>query len=365
MSHRVRRQFRQPRAALNSSLAGMTPALTALLSSTSSLNNSFDFDTTGDAFPAPYNANATNFEAVFTGDFTAQSAGTYIVRHRQRRWQHALHRRQRRRQQQQLPGRRHANGHGQLLTAGLHSIVIAYYQGTGGYGFYADVQVFRRHSQRIPNALLGALSTKQRADRLASRETARWALGANQLTVDGPDHDAVFTGIVSGNSAANVVKTGTRSQTIGQPNYGGTTTIRGGTLQLGDGTIPFAAMPSGAISNNGSLIIANPTGSTLSYGGVISGTGSLSISGGGSMTLSGTNTYTGPTNISGGTVSATNNSALGNNDNVTVGANATLNVPATGSVGLAGTYYSSAPNNPDNTQFNSLSNCWRTSPACR
>ena len=287
-------------AALNSSLAGMTPALTAL-SSTSSLNNSFDFDTTGDAFPAPYNANATNFEAVFTGDFTAQSAGTYTFDTASDDGSMLF-----------IDGNVVVNNNNfqgvvtqtgtVSLSAGLHSIVIAYYQGTGGYGFYADVQVPGGTLVRIPNALLGALSTNNvQIGSLAGDGTV--ALGANQLTVGGSNHDAVFTGIVSGNSAANVVKTGTRSQTIGQPNYGGTTTISGGTLQFGDGTFPFAAMPSGAISDNGNLVIANPTGSTLTYGGVVSGTGSLSISGGGSLTLSGVNTYTGPTNISGGTVS--------------------------------------------------------------
>ncbi len=78
------------------------------------------------------------------------------------------------------------------------------------------------------------------------------------------------------------------------------------------------------------------------------------MSGGGVLTLSGANFYTGPTLISGGTVYANNNSALGSNSAVTVAANATLNIPATGNVGLAGTYYNSAPNNPNMVPFNAV-----------
>ena len=226
----------------------------------------------------------------------------------------------------------------------MHNIVIAFYQAAGGYGLYADVQVPNGTLQRLPNALLSGVATNNfQIGSLAGGGTV--ALGPNSLTVGGANHNASFTGNLTATSQTSVTKTGTGSQTIGQPNYGGLTTINSGTLQLGDGTHSISAIPAGTITDNGTLTIAIPTGATLAYSNAISGSGGLTVSGGGTLTLSGANTYTGPTLISGGIVNATNDSALGSNSDVTVAASATLNVPAVGSGGLAGTYYNSAPNN--------------------
>ncbi len=126
--------------ALNNSLAGQTPALTAL-SSTTSLNNSFDFGTTGSAFPSPYSSTtATNFEAVFTGLFNAPTAGSYTFDTGSDDGSMIF-----------IDGNVVVNNNfaqpvtvrsGTVnLTQGAHNIVIAFYQAGGGYGLYADVQV--------------------------------------------------------------------------------------------------------------------------------------------------------------------------------------------------------------------------------
>ncbi len=326
-------------SALNSSLAGQTPALTAL-SSTTSLNNSFDFDSTGSAFPAPYNANANNFEAVFTGLFNAPTAGTYTFDTGSDDGSMIF-----------IDGNVVVNNNAfqpvtvrsgtVTLAAGAHNIVIAFYQGGGGYGLYADVQVPNGTLVRLPNSMLSGVATSNlQIGSLAGDGTV--AMGPNLLTVGGANHNASFTGTLTG--SAGVSKIGTGSQTIGQPKYGGPTTINAGTLQLGDGTHTFSAMPSGTIVDNGTLAIAIPSGATLSYSNAISGIGGLTVSGG-ILTLSGANSYTGPTVISSGTVNANSDSALGSNSDVTVAAAATLNVTARGAGGLAGTYYNSAPNN--------------------
>ncbi len=328
--------------ALNNSLAGQTPALTAL-SSTTSLNNSFDFGTTGSAFPAPYNSTtATNFEAVFTGQFNAPTAGTYTFDTGSDDGSMIF-----------IDGNVVVNNNfvqpvtvrsGTVsLTQGIHNIVIAFYQAGGGYGLYADVQVPNGTLQRLPNSMLsGVAPSNLQIGSLAGGGTV--ALGANSVTVGGANDNASFTGTLTAIGNAGLTKIGAGSQTIAKPNYSGPTTISAGTLQLGDGTHTFTAIPAGTIIDNGILGIAIPTGATLTYANGITGSGGLTVLGGGTFTLSGANTYTGPTLISAGTVNATNDSSLGRNSDVTVVTGATLNVPARGSSGLPGTYYSSAPN---------------------
>ena len=314
------------------------------LSSTTSLNNSFDFGTTGSAFPSPYSStNATNFEAVFTGLFNAPTAGSYFFDTGSDDGSMIF-----------IDGNVVVNNNAfqpvtvrsgtVSLTKGAHNIVIAFYQGGGGYGLYADVQVPNGTLQRLPNALLSGIATSNfQIGSLAGGGTV--ALGANALTVGGANHNASFTGTFTGSGDADITKIGAGTQTIAQPNYHGTTTISAGTLQLGDGTHSFSAIPAGTIVDNGTLAIAIPAGATLAYSNAISGSGGLTVLGGGTLTLSGANSYTGPTLISSGIVNATNDSALGSNSDVTVAASATLNIPARGSGGLAGTYYNSAPNN--------------------
>jgi autotransporter-associated beta strand protein len=73
-----------------------------------------------------------------------------------------------------------------------------------------------------------------------------------------------------------------------------------------------------ALSNNGALTVNQTT--NTSYAGVITGSGSLTKSGSGTLTLTGTNTYTGGTTVSGGTLAGTTSSLQGNivnNANVT------------------------------------------------
>jgi len=78
------------------------------------------------------------------------------------------------------------------------------------------------------------------------------------------------------------------------------TSIFGGTLQLGDG-INYNGSVSGNINNNAILAVANPNDQNLTN--VISGNGLLSKSGIGRLKLSAANTYNGGTVINSGTLS--------------------------------------------------------------
>jgi fibronectin-binding autotransporter adhesin len=89
--------------------------------------------------------------------------------------------------------------------------------------------------------------------------------------------------------------------------YTGITTINAGVLQLGDGTSRNGSI--GTIVNNAALVFANPFDQTFSR--AISGTGSLTKTGAGVLSLSTTTSFTGDTRISCGTLRLSSTSALG------------------------------------------------------
>lgn len=104
------------------------------------------------------------------------------------------------------------------------------------------------------------------------------------------------TGSIVKEGAGRLILTGTNTVT-------GSLTINAGSVQIGlsttnsgtTGTVPFSG-----IVNNGSLVFARSD--ALSYGNVISGTGSLTQDGAGTTSITGTSTYTGATTINAGTL---------------------------------------------------------------
>jgi autotransporter-associated beta strand protein len=117
----------------------------------------------------------------------------------------------------------------------------------------------------------------------------------NTATVDFMNSatDMTLNGQITG--SGGLLKTNSASLTLGGANsYSGGTTIAAGTL------IGTTASLQGAITNNGALTFNQASSGT--YGGVISGTGTLSKTNTGSVTLSATNSYSGATTVSQGTL---------------------------------------------------------------
>ncbi|ENK7427758.1 autotransporter-associated beta strand repeat-containing protein, partial [Salmonella enterica] len=143
-----------------------------------------------------------------------------------------------------------------------------------------------------------------------------------------------FDNAISG--SGQVVKSGDETLTLsGANSYTGGTTISGGTLVATN----VEALGSGDVTDNATLELN--TGGT--FDNVISGSGQVVKSGDEMLTLSGANSYTGGTTISGGTLVASNVEALGTGDvtdNATLemntGGDFANNIGGTGSVVKSG-----------------------------
>jgi autotransporter-associated beta strand protein len=105
-----------------------------------------------------------------------------------------------------------------------------------------------------------------------------------------------------------LVKNGTGTMMLSGTNtYSDGTTVSAGMLQLGDGTSRNGVVV-GNIINNAALGFANPNAQT--YSGVISGTGALTKTGAGTLSLAGINIYSGSTTLSNGTMALTGSGQL-------------------------------------------------------
>ena len=100
--------------------------------------------------------------------------------------------------------------------------------------------------------------------------------------------------------------------------YAGATTINGGTLQLGDGLGNDGSINNtSGVTDNGALVYDILGSQSPAY--VTSGSGSLAMIGGGQLTLSGTNTYTGGTTVNNGTLIVAGNTAIEDGTSLSVG----------------------------------------------
>ncbi|WP_201314939.1 autotransporter-associated beta strand repeat-containing protein [Dyella sp. EPa41] len=170
------------------------------------------------------------------------------------------------------------SGTGALVKAGTGTLVL-----TGANSYTGGTTISAGTLQGDTTSLVGDITNNA-------------ALVFNQST------DGSFSGGISGNGS--VTKLGTGTVTLaGANSYTGGTTIAAGAIQ---GTTTSLQ---GAITNNASLIFNQATDGVFT--GAISGSGSLTKSGAGNVTLSGANTYAGGTTISGGTLQGDTTSLQG------------------------------------------------------
>lgn len=150
-------------------------------------------------------------------------------------------------------------------------------------------------------ALTFAGGTLRMTAALTSARSITLASGGGTLDTDG--NDATFSGAIGG--AGALTKTGEGTLTLsGSNNYSGGTTVSAGTLR---GT---AASLQGSIVNNAAVTFDQATSGT--YAGAMSGSGSLTKEGAGTLTLSGTNSYSGGTTVDAGTLRGAAGALQGN-----------------------------------------------------
>jgi autotransporter-associated beta strand protein len=156
-----------------------------------------------------------------------------------------------------------------------------------------------------------ALGAAQQIASLTGAASSNVTLGANALTLGSASGSTNFAGAISG-AGGSLVKDGASTQILsGNNTYTGSTTISAGTLQIGNGADSGSIGSTSLISNAG-LLSFNIGSGTRTLGTVISGNGSLTQnSAGGTVILTGNNTYTGSTTISAGTLQIGNGADAG------------------------------------------------------
>ncbi|MBU8546821.1 MULTISPECIES: autotransporter-associated beta strand repeat-containing protein [Roseomonadaceae] len=142
--------------------------------------------------------------------------------------------------------------------------------------------------------------------------------GAGRLTNTGVTYVRAgdFSGEIAGTAQLEKIGADTLILT-GANSYTGGTTITAGTLQVGNGGTT-GALGTGAVVNDAAL--AFNRGNAVTFGEVISGTGTLTQNGSSVLTLTGANTYSGDTTIAAGTLRVGNGGTTG-----TLGSGAVVN----------------------------------------
>ena len=138
---------------------------------------------------------------------------------------------------------------------------------------------------------------------------------------NGPTNKVALTVITSG--AGALVLDGSNT-------YSGATTISGNsTMQLGNAD-NNGSIGNSVVTDNGSLIVSRSDSVNLTslISGPLGGSGDLVLVGGGTLTLTGTNTYSGGTIVNTGTMIVTNPGAIADGTSLTVGDASQFPVPA-------------------------------------
>jgi fibronectin-binding autotransporter adhesin len=168
-----------------------------------------------------------------------------------------------------------------------------------------------------------------------------YGTGTAPVAVDTNGNNVTFAsslGSLNNNGGLTKYGSGTLTLTAAM-GYGGTTSIVGGTLQVGNGTSgslpggssvvissgaalgvdsPNSTSMNNAISNAGTISGNQGSGITDTLSGNIGGAGVLTQSGSGSLILSGSNSYSGATTINSGTLAAGSTNAFSLTSAVTI-----------------------------------------------
>ena len=199
------------------------------------------------------------------------------------------------------------NANGTQIAAGTLAIAADTSLGIAPAGAYDNVQFTGTGTLRSDASI--ALNANRNIS-IASGATASLDSNGNTFTINGA---------ISG-ASGTLNKSGGGTTILNGGNSYGVTTITTGTLQIGNGSTT-GTLGSGAVTNNAALSFNRSNSMTV--GNDISGTGSVTQSGGGTTILTGSNSYT-TTTISAGTLQIGNGGATGSLGSGAVTNNAAL-----------------------------------------
>jgi autotransporter-associated beta strand protein len=208
-------------------------------------------------------------------------------------------------------------------------VFTVYYNTSGGTDTYAGS--------------LGGAGANQSNFSLVKTGQGTFVLTASNLYADGTNvSNGTLTGSVGSFGTGNLlVNALTTSATVNSNQSIGTTaavTVNSNGSNVGTIYFNNTSETIGSLAGTGSVVLNNGAGTTLSTGNATNTTFSGNITdpsnssgiikaGSGTFTLSGTNQYGGPTNVSSGTLVITADSALPSGNNVSVATGATLVLP--------------------------------------
>ncbi|MCU0792773.1 MAG: autotransporter-associated beta strand repeat-containing protein [Opitutaceae bacterium] len=136
--------------------------------------------------------------------------------------------------------------------------------------------------------------------------------------------------LADGAGVLSLVMSGPGTQIlVANQSYTGSTTINGGTLQLGDGNTTGTLLPASQIITHGTLAINRNNTATQGndFANGISGSGRLLKSGAGTVVLTSANTYAGATVVTAGTLALTGEGTVGSGQ-VSLASGSTFDVTA-------------------------------------
>jgi outer membrane autotransporter protein len=182
--------------------------------------------------------------------------------------------------------------------------------------------------------LAGDTSTKNANVSINQGGTLQLGTGGTSGWIDGITYDngtLVFDRSDTNSFTRNITGTGSVIQSgagttilTGTNTYTGGTTVAAGTLQLGDGVTNGSI--TGNVADSSTLAFDTADGTTVTYGGVVSGTGALTQNGAGTTILTGANTYTGGTTVAAGTLQAGATNTFSASSDYSVASGATLDL---------------------------------------
>jgi len=147
------------------------------------------------------------------------------------------------------------------------------------------------------------------------------ALGANH-TIN-TNNQVTISGVISGAFSLTKINHG-RLTLTGTNTYTGGTIVNDGDLYIGDNKPTGSVSDTRGIAVGGSGMVHFNRSDDVTYGGIISGTGTLYKKGAGVLTLTGSNTFSGGTTVQAGTLQLDSDHATNAGRSLTISAGATL-----------------------------------------